>query len=243
MLLNTSGDIKYATVTTYDSSFNLINAYKIINSAYYDVNPVGERFLRFPSGYNLDSISNSFIVNGQVQPIVSGASVKYWDIQFSNSSNTLASETRNYKKDTTCTQQTEYRLHFLNKLGGFDSFTFTGASHFSTDIKRKKYEKPLGKFTSATAYSYQAKDAGEINFYTELKDTIKLYSDWVSEDVFAWLEELVTSPVIFHEDSTYGNVSVTVTETKHTRKKRINEKLFNLELTIQYSHNRFRQRA
>ena len=243
VLLNTSGDIKYAQVETYDSAGVFMNTYKVINWQYIDVSPVGERYLRFPSGYNLDSISASDIVNGQPQPIVSNASVATWNITFLTTPSATASETRWFTKDTKCTQQTEYRLHFLNKLGGFDSFTFTGASHISTDIKRKKYEKPSGKFTSSSAYGYVAKDQGDINFYTELKDTIKLESDWQNEDVFAWLEELVSSPVIFHDDSTYGLVPVNVIETKHTRKKRISEKLFNLTLSIQYSHNRFRQRA
>lgn len=243
VLLNTSGDIKIGEVRTYDSSANLLQVYNIINWQYYDINPVGERFLRFPTGYNLDSISQSDLIGGQTQPIVSGASVKYWSVSFRNSSNNLVTELRYFVKDTKCTQQTEYRLHFLNKLGNFDSFTFTGASHFTTDIKRKKYEKPAGKYITSTSYGFAAKDQGDINFYTELKDTIKLESDWQNEDVFTWLEELVSSPVIFHDDSTYGLVPVNITDTKHTRKKRITEKLFNLEISIQYSFNRFRQRA
>ena len=243
VLLASSGDIKFAAIDTYNSSDVFLDAYKIINWQYFDVSPASERRLRFPVGYNLDDIAQGDIVNGVLQPIVSNASVYKWSVVFRNSSNVDVSETRWYYKDTTCTNHTEYRLHFLNKLGGFDSFTFIRASHFTADVTRKKYEKLANRYISATDYGYTAKDAGTVNFYTELKDTVKLESDWVNEDIHEWLEELVTSPVIFQDHSTYGLVRVNLTDTKHTRKKRITDRLFNMTVTLQYAHNRYRQRA
>src|SRR5258705_11731388 len=97
---------------------------------------------------------------------------------------------------------------------------------------------------------YERADQQDVIFYTEQKDIINLNSDWVNEDTCFWLEELVTSPVIYAENVTYAKSGTTVTlnpvtiiETKYTRKQRINDRIFNLQINIQPTYNRYRQRG
>lgn len=242
VLVQSSGDVKFAEVRTYDNLDSIIATYKIMNVSNYDTSTVGNRSLRFPTGWNLNSITNSDM-SGGVQPILVYGQTLKWRVRFMDSSSTSNTEQRWYSEDSNCTNHSVYHLYFLNKLGNFDTFSFTKANQFSTEIKRSKYEKSLGKSITATSYGYEPKDRLDTNFYTEMKDTIHLNSDWVNEDTITWLEELVSSPTIYHADATYGIVPVNVIDTKFTRRQHLTDKIFNLTIDIQYSYTRFRQRS
>lgn len=221
------------------------------DNPYYGLSASGSRMIRVPAGYNIDDIPAGQVAVGTL-PVITDDSTIYYKLFFSSlSTGSDADATTEmiyfskYKLATAeefpCTEHTEWRLHFQNKLGGFDSFTFTQAHQFATDITRKKFEKVTGAYQSGSSYTYNKIDRLENNFYTELRDTIKLNSNWITEAESTWLEELITSPRIFHDDATHGLVPVNITNAKYTRKQKVTDALFNLEIDIQYTYNRFRQ--
>jgi hypothetical protein len=73
------------------------------------------------------------------------------------------------------------------------------------------------------------------------KDKVKITSNWIDEETSEWLEELITSPVVFLDDATYGLVAVSITDTNYVRKQWRTDGLSNLEITIEYSYDRTRQ--
>ena len=143
--------------------------------------------------------------------------------------------------DADC-KYSNYRLHFLNDSGGFESFNFTKLSRKETDINRLQYKAPIGALTSASAFGYAVKDRGDRQYFISSKDTIKIKSDWLTDLEMVMLRQLVESPEIYLDDSTYGLISVTCSATKFDTKTILNNKVFNLELDIQYSFDRYRQR-
>lgn len=235
----------------YDSTFQVLNATVIVDNTYKLLSNVADRRLIVPTGYNIDQIRTADIISGTL-PQVSSASNIYWKVWMTDAANTQTSEVFIFQKDSQCTSQTEFRLHFQNEFGAFDSFTFIRAHKFETEVKeRKKFSKPLGKFIASNNYMYEAVDHSDVVFYTEMKDTITMHSDWISEPVSKWLEELVTSPVVFAQNVTWSSSGDTLQlvpvslmlEKKYTRKQRATDKLFNLEIKIQPTYNRYRQRA
>jgi hypothetical protein len=163
----------------------------------------------------------------------------YYTVQAINSTGTAKSELRRFDIVTNCERYTPVRLHFLNKLGGFDSFTFTKVSKDSSNIERSGYKKKSGSF-SGSSYVYTLSDQEDITSNVTLKDSLLINSDFLSEEESLWLKELVSSPVVFQEISS-GFKPVTITDAKYEPKKKVNEKLFNLQLTIAYKDS-YRQR-
>lgn len=240
MMAQGTTDVNRMRIKTYDSSGTLIQTVDITNP-YYGLTGQINRFLRFSSGTaQLNLIAASLITSG-AQPIITASVAKY-TLQTFNATPTLSSELFTYKIVDKCTKDSRVRLHFFNKLGGFDSFTFHASNSQSADINRSKYKRIMGGMSSANSWAYNKSDSLDINYDVNIKDRIHLVSGWMSEDDNEWLEELITSPWILLDDVTDGFISVNIVDTKYNRKKEFNIKVINIEIDIEYTYNRYRQR-
>jgi hypothetical protein len=233
----TSGDIYYFNVNTYDSTGGIIGSYRIDNpyqarSNYYD------RMVRCPAGWNLNDITSTVIVGAA--PIIK-TSVATYQIYCTKYDGTTTMASKSYTLDTSCERFTKYRLHFLNKLGGYDSFSFTKKSKFSSDIKRENYKQNLGEQTSISAYSHSKSQRAITQYATGIEDRVTITSDWVSSGDIAWLEELVTSPDIYVERDGVA-IPINITTASYDRQNGEDKKMFNLTLEFKYSYKRNRQR-
>lgn len=229
-----------ARIRTYDNAGALTATYYVDNP-YKLIGSVGKQFVRFPAGpSNLQAISSSLILSGQASIDFNG--IYSYDICTVNATSGVTSSPETYTVDQDCVQDYPvYRLHFQNKLGGFDSFSFTQASQFSTDVKRDNFKRNTITRIGGGRYGYNNSTESNVQFNTMHKDKVKITSNWIDEDTSEWLEELVTSPVVFLDDATYGLVAVKVTDANYIRRQWRTDGLSNLELTIEYSFDRLRQ--
>lgn len=133
------------------------------------------------------------------------------------------------------------RIHWLNKYGGFESFNFTKRSDTETKIVRNKYRPMVGGLTSATTYGYNMSDRGTKSFSTKMDDVLKLQSDWLSDLESDLLQSLVESPEIFYE-SPNGLLSMTCADSSYKTRTTLNDKVFQLHLTLEYCYSRYSQR-
>jgi len=148
-------------------------------------------------------------------------------------SNVLASRTFNL--NTECSQYPTVRLHWMNKLGGFDSFNFNKNTINAMEIERKQFKAPL-------PIGYSKQDRLKTNYNTTINDKISINSDWISEAESTLLEELATSPVIYLERTPTSFVAVNITNTSYEIKKFLTDrKMFNLSFEIEYTYLRYRQ--
>jgi hypothetical protein len=219
---------------------SLLTSYYITNPYTTVTTSIGRRVQRVPSGIrNLGYLNSSHILTGQSS--INFTDVIQYNIWMVNASSGQTSETQSYTIDTSCTDHTVYRLHFLNKWGGFDSFSFIKAHTERTEVSREKFKRNKITRIGGGRYGFNNYDLSDVQYNTKHKDTIKVISDWISEADSLWLEELCTSPVIFHDHPTYGRVPVNITDTSYDRKLWVTDKLFNLELSFQYSDDKYRQ--
>lgn len=140
------------------------------------------------------------------------------------------------------------RLHFLNELGGFDSFNFMLDTKHSQTTERKSYQRqPVNK---ATAYNADSKrfEAVNRNYLTKYTEKMKVISDYLTDTESKLLGELLSSPLVYMEtDATqYGGtgmvlIPVSITTLEYEQKKTRVDKLFNLELDIELSTDNYRQ--
>ena len=140
-----------------------------------------------------------------------------------------------------CTKYESIRIHFLNKLGGFDSFTFDLLSRENNAIERKKYRRNVGAYSGAT-YIYNDLQRSNIIYDTQVSETMILNSNWINDAEAVWLEELLTSPITYMETAN-GIEVVNVTDSAYETKKTVNDKLFNLQISIEKTYLKTRQRG
>ena len=141
-----------------------------------------------------------------------------------------ATETITFKIVSQC--DGAIRLHFLNRWGGYDSYTFTGFNSSAIKPSSTQYEKYLRN-------GFTPKDRGAQAQYRDVVQTMTLNSDILSQDESEWLAELVGSPVAYME--TAGQlIPITIDDERFTYDNQ--NKLGNLTLAIRLANNIRNQR-
>jgi hypothetical protein len=146
-----------------------------------------------------------------------------------------------FHMDTECHRYDTRRLHWLNKLGGWDSFTFTLVSTNSTKVKTSDYQRERGQWdTSGTAWEYTRYHGEQMAFNKYATDTTILNSDWINESVQQWLvRELYESPKVYLEVTPGAFEPVKVTNEDFTLKQRrvdgLIREVVNMERTYTYN--------
>jgi hypothetical protein len=160
--------------------------------------------------------------------------IEYYTVQFGLTSL--------YRFNLVCeARHTIYALHFLNAAGGFESKHFTKASRNKVSIDREDFGK----------LPYQISDAGVQTYYNSnnvhhdqrstyavtYKETRELNTDFISDDEYVWLADMVLSTMVYFEVSGHF-IPVTIDERSYEPKKGINDKLSNLNIKIEYGDTR-----
>lgn len=226
-------DVNKMQIKTYDSSGSLIATNNVtITSASGDIH--------YSFGVGSYQLNNSGLGT------IITSSVSYYTCQVLRDSTALSEVFRFNVDEGACRYDTK-RIHFLNKLGGYDSFNFTLVSKNNYDVQRAEFTRnKFGFETRATGnynfynssttdfYDYTLASRGKKVFWQQVGETLKVTSDWISEAEATWLLELVSSRDIYLE---YNNelVAVNIKTSTYETKKKENEKLFNIELEFEYS--------
>ena len=139
--------------------------------------------------------------------------------------------------DNECTQYTSRRLHWLNKLGGWESYSFIKYSEESSNIKYSKYQRDSGQWSSSNAYEYNRVNGSTFSGTKTATDMMKINSDWIKEEKHNWLmPSLIESPLVYLEVEQGVFEPVTVTTKKYKQKQRIKEGLIQEEIQIERTY-------
>lgn len=195
---------------------------------------------RIPAGAkNLNLIDNSLLTTGS-QPIVTSA-VKYWEIKVKTSEGNLYGSYKGYLNDA-CSKFKSFRLHWLNRLGGMDSFTFDMASQEDINIERQFYNRLMSRdyaYNSTKSYGYTTRE--ETQYHTQYKTAYSVTSNWITEAESNMLAEMMTSPNVYWEKDSDNNKFIPINIKANTYRKRSktnnNDKVFNLEFQFEVSYN------
>jgi hypothetical protein len=135
--------------------------------------------------------------------------------------------------DTDCKRYETYRLHWLNKLGSWDSFTFALVSTESATVQAFDYQRDPGVW-DGTSYTYPLYSGQKIHFAKTKSKQLVLNSDWISEAVQNWLvESLFDSPLVYLEQNNGTEFEpVKVTNTSYQLKTRKRDGLMQEQITI-----------
>jgi hypothetical protein len=229
----TDTDVVYQLVLkTYDASGALLSTWSLLNPL-TDITVDANHFLRVPAGpANAGTAFGATLDSG----------IHHYTLHLEDSSANAISETFTYTINTDPTKYTWYRLHFLNKMGGFDSFDFRQMSRATLDILRTLYRKHTG-YEVAGAWGYDAEARGDTQYDTEVKEKLLINSDWISDTEAAWLEELLTSPAVYLERADRSLLAINLETNTYEIKQKANDKLINIQLAFSYAFDKYRQRG
>ena len=133
-----------------------------------------------------------------------------------------SSETFQIYIDNECHRYETRRLHWLNKFGVWDSFTFTLVSTDSTKVSSTGYNRESGVW-DGTAYTYPFYQGQATTYAKTAKDTLILNSDWINEEVQKWLvRELYESPNVYLEQGENFEPVNVVNSAYQFKQRRIN---------------------
>jgi hypothetical protein len=135
--------------------------------------------------------------------------------------------------DLDCKRYETYRLHWLNKLGSWDSFTFSLVSTESATVQAFDYQRDPGVW-DGTSYTYPLYSGQKIHFAKTKSKQLVLNSDWISQGVQNWLvESLFDSPLVYLEQNNGTEFEpVKVTNTSYQLKTRKRDGLMQEQITI-----------
>ncbi len=239
-LPNSGNNVDVIEIETFDSAGASIGTWEVQNS--FTFASVEEYMLKVPSNpVSINLIDNAEFASG-VQPVIDSSTASY-TIKALNAATSTISETKTFNIQEPCKYEKQ-RLIFLNELGGFDGFNFNLVHRETAQIEKRNYKKNPKRIDSSGGYAYTKQQRSKIQYYTKSVSTVQLTSNFVNEETYRWLKELVESPEIYLENENNELIALQgITNTEWTEKTDVNDSLYNLEVTIEFTNDNYRQRG
>ena len=234
---HSSNAVTDAQITTYNAAGGVVATYTLDNNV---TSLTNKKMLKIPYGPNsLNNINTTEFQGTVTQPIIDSTVTSY-RILLLDTISSVVSEEIHYNVNTECRYETR-RLEFLNALGGFDGFNFTKVSRRTEEIERKFFKQNADNLNSSGVINYNLSDRQKVQYYTKSRPKMKLTSDFIDVATFNWLLELIESPEIYLYE---GGKRITVQniEGNWEEKRTDTDNVFNLELTLEFGVDNYRQR-
>jgi hypothetical protein len=147
-----------------------------------------------------------------------------------------ASEEFRIDIDLECKRYATNRLHWLNKFGVWDSFTFTLVSVTSSNVQSSGYSREKGVWNN-TSFTYPSYQGEKVTYSKRSTDQLVLNSDWIKEDIQQWLvRSLLESPVVYLEQSD-GFEPVNISNQTYQFKTKRRDGLIQEQITIDRTYS------
>ena len=237
MIQKSTDDIKRLYVRTFNEAGAGLGTYWIANSL-NTVTGIINQFLRVPIGSG-NIANNSITAITGTTPIITDA-VKRYDVTAYNGADEPCSLTYTYTLlDAECSYTT-YNLVFQNRYGGFDSVQFTKVSRETITTERQRFEKTDYTFPSGI-FTQNIKNRGKTTFHVESKESVQLNSDWLTDAEFEWLQELITSPMVYSIEEN-ALVPIEINTNTYEVRKSVNDGASQLVIDIEYAYQEYATR-
>ena len=230
-MVNVANQAKTLQIKTYDEAGSLVQTATATNP-YAAVADNDNRFVRVPA---LPIVLNQLTLATGSQNLVT-ASIFSYTIQMLDNGAAVSSEIITFNRDTANCLDTSYRLHFKNRLGGFDGFNFIRATTKQTEIDRSKFAQMKGSI-SGGVQSFNSYDRGSSVFNLEIQDKWIVRSDWLTDAESTWLKELLTSGEVFIYNGS-ALVPIVISNATYIERTTLRDQVFSLELEIEFDKER-----
>ena len=94
-------------------------------------------------------------------------------------------------------QINEYHICFLDRLGSFSSFAFQLKSYERGEVTRDEFNKDVQGYVSGGEWNYNYEEFGFNTFNINVTKTLELNTNWMTQNMADYFQELITSPQTF----------------------------------------------
>ena len=148
------------------------------------------------------SLSNMTYVDGSpnfANPLIAYYTVSFGVALFISPNWAYARQTEVFTYNlVSCCPNKFIRLHWMNLLGGVDSYTFTDNTDLAITTASERSQKSLG-WELGTATPNDVSDIGNFKVKSTAKKSYRLSSKILTNSEATWLNELLTSPKVYAE--------------------------------------------
>jgi hypothetical protein len=129
----------------------------------------------------------------------------------------------------------EYDVYFMDRMGSIASFGFSLKSYENGTIARQTYNKVNEGYVSGSMWNYRTTEFGQTAYSIQLDKTFELNTDWMTEEMNVYFEQLLTSPITFVR---FGDdyISCQVTDSSFEVNRRRNKNLIRKTITIKLAN-------
>lgn len=143
--------------------------------------------------------------------------------------------------DNTCSPFEPIRLSFLNQYGVKDYYTFDRRNTYSVMTGRTNYQQVLGSWSSSS-FAIDPVGRGQRTFSSAITETMQLSTNWMTDEVSQWLQELYTSPsIMIYKDGQWE--PCVINTTSYEEKTNARNRMFQHTIEVEYSNNKKVQRG
>ena len=228
--LNSNQDVVKLNLVSYEADGSLVQIGSV------DIAPTTDFAYVAVGPYDIENSDFSNWTSGSPATFLNNAA--YYTVSVSTNT---ASEVFTFQLNQRCSKYEPVRLHWLNRLGGFDSFNFSLKSSEMTDIDRNSYLSQEHNFTG-TRWDYTKASRGTTDYYVGTKDKLKINTPYLTEAESVWMEDFATSPEVYMEVNN-ELIAMSGLPKMINKMTSLNDKLMQYEFELDYSLTDMRQRG
>lgn len=131
--------------------------------------------------------------------------IEWYDFWFDNGSTLGQQDSVKYRVYIDRrTLMEQYHIVFLDRLGSYSSFAFQLKSYERGDVTREVFNRKVEGFVNGSDHwTYSTEDFGFNQLNVNVVKYLDLNSDWMTQDMAIYFEELMTSPQTFIKKVSY----------------------------------------
>jgi len=144
----------------------------------------------------------------------------------------------------------EHSILFLDRMGSWGSFAFTGRAYTTGNVTREQFNKDIPGYVETLGidrWLYETTETGMTNTYISTDTTIALNTDWMNETMAMYFTELISSPNTYIKLSNYDAdcdapesaeyVSCTIVTSSFEEFKQRNKNLIKQSIVVKLANN------
>ena len=228
--LSSATSIDSIALKSYDSS-------GLLSAGVINISQV-QKFNRIAVGtYDIVNSDASTWSLGNPATFLNGAT--YYTVRIEGTG--VSSESVTFNVNQTCSKYEPIRLHWLNRLGGFDSFNFNMKSMEETAITRASYKQEHHRF-NGTNYLYDSMSRGVTDYHVMTQDKLTVNTPFLTEAESVWMNDFASSPVVYQEVNN-ELIAMSGKPKMIAKQTSLNDKLMQYTFELDYSLTNNRQRG
>ena len=189
--------------------------------------------------------------NYGVLSVVSGAlpmikpTTEWYNVRYER--NGFPSSRRYYVNLDRRVRTVEHSILFLDRMGSWGSFAFTGRAYTTGEVTREQFNKDIPGYVQSLKWLYKTTETGTTNTYISTDTTISLNTDWMNQDMALYFTELISSPNTYLKISNYDAdcelpeseeyVSCTIITSSFEEFKQRNKNLIKQSIVVKLANN------